>query len=69
LLKEYDGFTDIAFSQTSLVYKNKKAYNCQARSVAIFLTLSSRHKDEDILSNLRELMDKKSMNASQLDLF
>jgi hypothetical protein len=69
LLKEYDGFTDIAFSQTTLIYKNKRAYNCQARSAAIFLTLISRHIEEEIIDNLRELMGKHPMGASQLDLF
>jgi hypothetical protein len=69
LLKEYDGFTDIAFSQTTLVYKNKRAYNCQARSAAIFSTLSLRCQEEDILGNLRKLLLKHSTGASQLDLF
>ena len=69
LLKAYDGFTDIAFSQTTLIYKDKRAYNCQARSTAIFLTLISRYIEEDILGNLRELMGKHPMGVSQLDLF
>jgi hypothetical protein len=69
LLKTYDGFTDIAFSQTSLIYKNKRAYNCQARSTAIFCTLISRHLEADILAKLRDLMVGHSIEASQLDLF
>lgn len=69
LLKEYDGFTDIAFSQTTLVYKNNRAYNCQARSTAIFLTLISRYIEGDILGNLRELMGRHPMGLSQLNLF
>jgi len=69
LLKGYDGFTDIVFSQTSLIYKNKRAYNCQARSTAIFCTLISRHLESDILGKLRELMGKHFIEASQLDLF
>lgn len=69
LLKSYDGFTDIAFSQTSLKYKNKRAYNCQARSAAIFCTLVSRHLEADILVKLRELISRHSIEASQLDLF
>ena len=69
LLKTYDGFTDIAFSQTSLIYKNKRAYNCQARSTAIFCTLVSRHLETDILAKLRDLMARHSIEASQLDLF
>ena len=68
-LIEYDGFTDIVFSQTSLIYKKGKAYNCQARSAAIFLTLNSRYKEENMIDKLRELMGKQSMDASQLDLF
>ena len=69
LLKSYDGFTDIAFSQTSLKYKNKRAHNCQARSAAIFCTLASRHLEADILVKLRELISRHSIEASQLDLF
>ena len=69
LLKSYDGFTDIAFSQTSLKYKNKRAYNCQARSAAIFCTLISRHLEADILAKLRESIGRHTMEASQLDLF
>ena len=69
LLKSYDGFTDIAFSQTSLIYKNKRAYNCQARSTAIFCTLISRHLEADILAKLRESIGRHSIEASQLDLF
>ena len=69
LLKTYDGFTDIAFSQTSLIYKSKRAYNCQARSTAIFCTLISRHLEADILAKLRDLMGRHSIEASQLDLF
>ena len=68
-LTEYDGFTDIVFSQTSLMYKKGKAYNCQARSAAIFLTLNSRYREENMIDKLRELMGKQSMDASQLDLF
>ena len=69
LLKTYDGFTDIAFSQTSLIYKSKRAYNCQARSTAIFCSLISRHLEADILAKLRDLMGRHSIEASQLDLF
>jgi len=69
LLKSYDGFTDIAFSQTSLIYKNKRAYNCQARSTAIFCTLISRHLEADILAKLKESIGRHSIEASQLDLF
>jgi hypothetical protein len=69
LLAEYDGFTDIVFSQTSLIYKKGKAYNCQARSASIFLTLNSRYKEENMINKLREFMGKQSMDASQLDLF
>ena len=69
LLKNYDGFTDIAFSQTSLEYKSKRSYNCQARSVAIFLTISSKYKEIDILNNLKQLMTRKTSEVIQLDLF
>lgn len=69
LINGYEGFTDIAFSQTSLVYKSKKAYNCQARSAAIYCTLSSRYLENDIMTKLRESISNHSIEASQLDLF
>lgn len=69
LLKNYDGFTDIAFSQTSLIYKDKKSYNCQARSAAIFVTLFLRHNEKDILSILSNLMSKYPKKVSQINLF
>jgi len=69
LLKNYDGFTDIAFSQTSLEYKSKRSYNCQARSVAIFLTISSKYQEIDILKNLKKLVTQKPAEVIQLDLF
>jgi len=69
LLKNYDGFTDIAFSQTSLIYKNKRAYNCQARSTAIFCSLISRYLEADILAKLRESIGRHSIEVSQLNLF
>ena len=69
LIKNYEGFTDIAFSQISLVYKGKKAYNCQARSAAIYCTLISRYLENDILTKLRESIGKNSIESSQLDLF
>lgn len=69
LLKNYDGFTDIAFSQTSLKYSSKRAYNCQARSVAIFLTLSAKYHESDILDNLKQLISQQTSDVIQLDLF
>lgn len=57
-LQNYDAFTDIAFSQTSLKYNKKISFNCQARSVAIYLGLRSTYKENQIVNKLFELTQK-----------
>ena len=68
-LINYEGFTDIAFSQISLKYNKKRSYNCQARSAAIFVTLLSRHPKGEILNNLVQIMQQGHYEDTQLDLF
>lgn len=68
-LIKYEGFSDIAFSQISLIYNKKRSYNCQARSAAIFVTLLSRHPKGEILNNLVQMMQQGHDEDTQLDLF
>lgn len=69
LLMQYDAFTDIAFSQTSLIYKNERTYNCQARSAAIFCSLITLYAEAEIIVKIRELLGNHRVGSSQLDLF
>ena len=51
-LQRYAGFTDIAYSQTSLKLSNKRSFNCQARSVAIYVSLLNRMDENQMLDFL-----------------
>jgi hypothetical protein len=51
-LQIYAGFTDIAYSQTSLKLSNKRSFNCQARSVAIYVSLLNRMDENQMLDFL-----------------
>ena len=62
---EFDAFTDIEFNQ-------EKSFNCQARSAAIFVSLSKRGKLEDVLTNKEEFKKIYSNNRDdiiQISLF
>ena len=69
LLNEYQAFTDIAFSQVTLDYKTSRSYNCQARSVAIYISLMNRHPEKLVLSILRDLCLTSDDASEQLGLF
>ena len=58
LIQEFDCFTDIAFSQTSLKYKNNLSFNCQARSVAIYLGLLNNLDESKIVKKLYDVSQK-----------
>jgi hypothetical protein len=60
LVHDFDSFTDIAFSQTSLKYNKKLSFNCQARSVAIYSGLRANIQKSDIVDRLFELTQKYS---------
>lgn len=70
LIQEFDCFTDIAFSQTSLKYKNNLSFNCQARSVAIYLGLLNNLDESKIIKMLYEISKKnpKIVKSDQLTL-
>lgn len=62
---EYNAFTDIEFNQ-------KKSINCQARSAAIFVSLSKIGKLEKVLDNKEEfkkIYPKEANNNFQISLF
>ena len=70
LIQEFDCFTDIAFSQTSLKYKNNLSFNCQARSVAIYLGLLNNLDESKIVKKLYDISKKnlKILKSDQLTL-
>jgi hypothetical protein len=64
-LKKYAGFTDIAYSQTSLKLSNKRSFNCQARSVAIYVSLLNRMDENQMLDFLFKECTEKSIKQNQ----
>jgi len=68
-LTNFEAFTDIAFSQITLDYKERKSYNCQARSAAIYISLLNRMKESEMLEYLRTQGSVGNLSAEQLDLF
>ena len=70
LIQEFDCFTDIAFSQTSLKYKNNLSFNCQARSVAIYLGLLNNLDESKIVKKLYDISknNPKIIMSDQLSL-
>lgn len=68
-LAKFQMFTDIAFSQNKLQQSMKKAFNCQARSAAIYSTLQKRMPDKAILEYVKSLALKLEPKPEQLDLF
>lgn len=69
-LQDFDAFTDIAFSQTSLKYSKKLPFNCQARSVAIYIGLRNSFEKYQIINILFDLTQKNSeiIDGYQLSL-
>lgn len=68
-IAQFEGFTDIAFSQTTLNFQKGKSYNCQARSAAIFLTLARTNSIEKIVGNLKKMALQAPQEVEQLGLF
>jgi type I restriction enzyme M protein len=68
-LLHFNAFTDIAFSQVSLDYKHGRSYNCQARSAAIFHSLSNRMEASEMLDYLQIQGLEAEGSTEQLDLF
>jgi len=68
-LVSFNAFTDIAFSQVSLDYKHGRSYNCQARSAAMFNSLSNRMQENEMLDYLQIQGLEGEELTEQLDLF
>lgn len=65
-VKEYDGFSDIEFNP-------KKSFNCQARSLALFLSIQSNVVFEKLISDPRAFekfcYGRKTPSSNQGELF
>lgn len=59
-LSEYEAFSDIAYSTQVGKLKKGKSWNCQARSVAIFRSLSSLHIQSKVIDLLNDLAQDSS---------
>jgi hypothetical protein len=68
-IADFQAFSDIAFSQSSIKYKKGKSYNCQARSAAICLTLMNNLEDSAILEALGNFTVDSAPQTEQLGLF
>jgi hypothetical protein len=68
-LRNYEAFTDIVFSQSTLKPRGKKSFNCQARSAAIYCSLFQRMSKEELVPFLQEESAQAISNSDQLDLF
>lgn len=65
----YTAFTDIAYNQITFKNKPGKSFNCQARSVAIYVSLANRYPESEILTVLKELAQRADSGHRQIDLF
>lgn len=65
-LSEFNAFTDLAYAQTSLTPKRGKSFNCQARSVAMYLGLKARGDFGGILDDWRKKLCSPLGNPSHL---
>lgn len=68
-LAQYEGFTDIAFSQNAIDQNPRKSFNCQARSAAIYISLLRRMEKDEILNFLFRESKKPYEKPEQLGLF
>jgi len=69
LLLNYEAFTDIAFSQSTLKQKGNKSFNCQAKAAAIYCSLLSRMSRSEILDYLQQESQVSDIKNEQLGLF
>jgi hypothetical protein len=68
-LSRFDAFSDLAFNQITLEAKIGKSFNCQARSAAIYISLTKRFSDSDILMRIKSDFNKPNEINHQLGLF
>jgi hypothetical protein len=65
-LSEFNAFTDLAYAQTSLTPKRGKSFNCQARSVAMYLGLRARGDFDATLQEWRQQLSSPNGKSAQL---
>lgn len=65
----FEAFSDIAYSQNTELKKVKKSFNCQARSAAIYVSLTRRMEEGKILSFLKDSAQIERDAAGQIELF
>ena len=68
-LIDFNAFTDIAFSQSTIEPNMRKSVNCQARSAAIYVSLLRRMEKNEIASYLMREAEKSVPKSEQLGLF
>jgi len=68
-LVNFNAFTDIAFSQSTIEQNLKKSFNCQARSAAIYVSLLQRMTRDEISKYLLSEAAKSVQKSEQLGLF
>lgn len=68
-LMDFEAFSDIAYSQNSLVSKPGKSFNCQARSAAIYVAMKNIMREDKILPALFEFAKLARDVEGQLELF
>lgn len=68
-LEAFEAFSDIAYNQNTHVKKSKKSFNCQARSAAIYISLTRRMNEGEILRFLKKEALRKTQGVEQIELF
>ena len=68
-LNKFDAFSDLAFNQITIKPKMGKSFNCQARSAAIYISLTNRMSEGEILSWISREFIKSKDQKDQLELF
>lgn len=64
-IEKYNAFTDIEFNP-------KTSFNCQAKSLALFLSLLKRNELENVIEDeniLKQILIKQSRNVEQISFF
>jgi hypothetical protein len=65
----FEAFTDIAYNQIALKNKSGKSFNCQARSAAIYVSLTKRVPENEIITILENYARSEKTAHEQIDLF
>lgn len=65
----FTAFTDVAYSQNTSKHKSGKSFNCQARSVAIYVSLLNRVPESQVLTELQKYSQSEKSQHEQINLF